>query len=89
MGPYGPLIVTAAYNSSTIRLLQSLLKTLIVRSPLVGYQVANNMNEVTRERSRMHASIVKSPSVSPQTARYTKRDMQEPGLLNRSSMISS
>ena len=27
-GPYGPLIVTAAYYSSTIRLLQILLKTL-------------------------------------------------------------
>ena len=32
--PYGPLLVTAAYYSSTIRLLQILLKTLSVAGPI-------------------------------------------------------
>ena len=46
------------------------------------------MNELGQERSRIHASILKGPLVSPQPARDTKRDMQEPALLNRRNMIS-
>ena len=40
----------------------------IVKSPLVGYQIARNTSELTLERSHMHASIVKSLLVGHHTS---------------------
>jgi len=49
----------------------------IVKSPLASHQIANNMNELTQERNRIHASIVKSALSSSKHARNMNEFTQE------------
>ena len=60
----------------------------IVKGPLVAYQIARNMNELTQKRSHIHASIVKSPLDSYQIASNVNKLTQERSRIHASNVTS-